>query len=488
MTTGFAARQLATVSDIPATPPTIPTVSASRKFIGGRDIIRRGMSWPPGELQALNRYQKFSLSLYTGEYSYNRKWIAFVDNIEREIPYCLLKLNYFKLIADKVVSLAFSNELLIRTGSEETDRQLQKLCDRVGFEKSIKQALLYSEIFGDSVLRVYKDGINVIPPYWGIKNVSPYDIDEIESITLFEYLYDESYNAYAVRFEIHYPESIVEFAHALEAGSLGPRISVKYQGRVISERGNRYRYPELGGINTCLWCSLNRDVSVYGSSAFDQIRDLVFTLESLTSQQTYIISDNTQPFLVMGMSMFTSNEETGQYELKKIRDKYLIKDSDGDPTYLEWGGDNIQHAANLSEDIMQSIYELSEISKSVISGEYSGQVTNETLQTTAKSAIDRAQRDVSDLWYQFRDALFVLAKLNGIDVNQDDLILTFNIDRSLSDTEIAEVVSTITGSKILSRKTILKKYFGFTDDQCDEELRMIQEDSKSFSQPESYSE
>lgn len=459
-------------------PPSINSLHVARKDLGGTHYIKSGCEWPPKDLIIRQRYQKFSMSLYTGEYAYFRKWIAIFDNIEKELPYTLLKLNYFKLIADKIVSLAFNNELLIKTGNEETDRQLQELCNRVGFEDSIRRALLFSEIYGDSIIRVYKDGINVLPPYFGIKNVSDHDIDNTESITLYEPLTDTSGNVSAVRFEIHYKNRITEFVHSFNSGTLGSRIRYEYYGRVIPERGKTYYYPELDDVNTCQWCTLNKDISIYGTSAFDGIKDIVFSLESLVSARNYTIMDNAQPSLIVGLSMFATNEETGSYELKKIKDKYLIRDSDGEPKYLEWGGDNTVHARELQEDLMQNLYELSEISKSVMTGDYKGQVSNETLETSAKSATERASRDVGELWYQFRNALFSLARLNGIDISLENLTLTFNISRTLTDQEIAEIATTLQSNQMLSRRSILKKYFGFTDEQCDSEFSLIESESR----------
>lgn len=475
------------VSDIPAYSPPIPTLSCAKKFIGGDTLYCNGASWPPPSLAPLRWYQNFCMSLYTGDYAYNRKWIAFVDNVEREMPYCMLTLNYFKKVADTVVSLAFGNEIMISTGDKELDKQVKALADRLKFEIYIQKALLYSEIYGDAIIRVNKDGINVLPPLWGIKNVNQHNIDSTDSITLYDYLYDEDGSLYGVYLETHYCDRVYRCIREYSGSSLGDQIAGRYQGSYIPQRGCWDRYPEFDGGSAAIWCSLNQGSSVYGTSAFNQIKDVVFAIESVFSLRNYITSENAQPFLIMGMSMFTTNEETGGYELKKINDRYLIKDSDGDPTYLEWGGENLQRAAELSEDLMQAFYELSEISKSVISGEYSGQVTMETLQTTAKSTIDRAQRDVTSLWYQFREALFIAARLNGIDIDRDQLTLSFNVDRALTDMELAQVAETLIASGVMSRETILQKYYGLTQEQARNEVNKVKGEDQS-SNPESYSE
>lgn len=479
MTTGQTANQIL-VSGTPPIPPSACSLSVARSVNTSVGQIKKGCVWPPSDLITRQRYQRFCMSLYDGLYAVNRKWIALVDNKEREIPFIMLQLNYFKRIADTVISLAFNNEVVVKADTPENTRQLQTIVDRTGFIDSIKQALLFAEIYGDTIIRVNSGGLNVLAPYNGMKDVNPHNVDEVDRVILFEYLFkddDYSTSPFAVRFEVHEPGLLTEFVREYSGTTLGDRIAIYYRGRWISKYGNKY----ITDTNTAIWCSLNRGNAIYGKSSFDSIRDVVFAIESNMSLRNYIVKDNAQPFIVLGMQMFTTDEQTGAYTLKRINDKYLIRDDSGDPMYLEWGADNIESARKLGEDLMQNLYELSEISKSVMSGDYNGQVANETLQTSAKSAEDRAGRDVGYLWTMFQKALHALATLNGMKLNQEDVSLEFSVNRTLSDKEISEIAETLASNSILSRRSILKKYYGYTDDQCNQEELLISHESTPIS-------
>ena len=479
MTTGQAANQIL----VSGTPPILPnacSLGVARSVNNSVRQIKKGCVWPPSDLITRQRYQRFCMSLYDGLYAVNRKWVALVDNKEREIPFIMLQLNYFKRIADTVISLAFNNEVVVKADTPENTRQLQTIVDRTGFVDSIKQALLFAEIYGDTIIRVNSSGLNVLAPYNGMKDVNPHNVDEVDRVILFEYLFkddDYSTSPFAVRFEVHEPGLLTEFVREYSGTTLGDRITIYYRGRWISKYGNKY----ATDTNTAIWCSLNRGNAIYGKSSFDSIRDVVFAIESNMSLRNYIIKDNAQPFIVLGMQMFTTDEQTGAYTLKRINDKYLIRDDSGDPMYLEWGANNIESARKLGEDLMQNLYELSEISKSVMSGDYNGQVANETLQTSAKSAEDRAGRDVGYLWTMFQKALHALATLNGMKLNQEDVSLEFSVNRTLSDKEISEIAETLASNSILSRRSILKKYYGYTDDQCNQEELLISHESTPIS-------
>lgn len=71
----------------------------------------------------------------------------------------------------------------------------------------------------------------------------------------------------------------------------------------------------------------------------------------------------------------------------------------------------------------------------------------------------------------------MLCRLNDIDVDIDDLAIEFNVGRSDDDKVVAETSSLLVEQGILSRRTILGRYFGLNDDQADAELERIKQES-----------
>ena len=76
------------------------------------------------------------------------------------------------------------------------------------------------------------------------------------------------------------------------------------------------------------------------------------------------------------------------------------------------------------------MYELSEMGKTFLSGEYRGNISEETLNNTIKSAIDKGNRLLTELYSAFRDSLYCLCRLNGIDIKKSDINIQFNVGRT----------------------------------------------------------
>lgn len=181
--------------------------------------------------------------------------------------------------------------------------------------------------------------------------------------------------------------------------------------------------------------------------------------------------------LVVGMSQLKTDEITGDYYLSVINGKYMVQrgGSDIDPHYIEWDG-KLDASRNVREDLMSQFYELSEMGKTFLSGEYTGNISEESLNNIIKSAIDRGNRELNDIYPQLIKSLYVLCRLNDIDVKIDDLTIEFNVGRADDDKVVAEVSGLLVEQGILSRRTILGRYFGLNDDQADAELERIKQE------------
>ena len=111
-----------------------------------------------------------------------------------------------------------------------------------------------------------------------------------------------------------------------------------------------------------------------------------------------------------------------------------------------------------------------------MSGEYTGNISEETLMNTIKSAIDRGNRDLMDFYTPARDALYCLCKLNGISLTKEDIVIDFNIGRSDDDKVVAEIIKTLHEAGVFSMETLRAKYFGYNEKQSlEEDLKISQE-------------
>lgn len=440
-------------------------------------FAKPGTAFPPLEVRERNACYRYYHRLYDGTYGLNKKLIALINSVETEIPYKCIPINMFKLVVNKLDGLFFNNELIVKTGDIDTDEQIMRLIEKTNFVDALREAFKLAEINGDSCLKTYKDGCNAFSPRNCFKVVNEHNTDDVIAYVCYEYLTETVGNnkvVKAVRFEVHQSGSIFEQVFGYNGSKFGGQIlepmRYRYENRWIPRQGREYKT----GVDDCPivhWFALNKTADgVYGQTSLLDFKDIIFTLEARLSSEVWIEDNHEKPFLILGSEMFVQNEDTGKYELKSINGKYFVSHGSDSvkPEYLTWDG-KLENSAALREDLMSYFYELSELGKTFISGEYGGNISEETLKNTIKSAIDRGNRDLMDFYYSARDALYTLCILNGIQVNKDNITLEFNVGRSDDEKVIADVVKELHEAGVFSMSTLRARFYGFNNKQSDEE-------------------
>lgn len=436
--------------------------------------LKPGVQFPNREVMGRNAVYKYNKRLFTGEYGRNKRLLIYVDGIEKSTPYQMINVNFFKLIINKIISLIFSNDALIKSGNIERDKEIANLVERTRWQESIKRFVKTVEIYGDGILKTYRNGVSAIAPLNGFKVVSGHNKQEVIGYVLYNLIIGEYEDTY-IRFEIHQNGRIFEVVYSYDGndifGNLIQPVDFNYNGREISKYGNVYDT----GINDCSlvqWGTLNQEADgVYGQSSFMDIKDLVFTLEQRLSSELYIMNAHEKPLIVAGLENFRPNENGG-YELKVLNDMYLISEDGNSPKYMTWDG-KLDNSREFREDLLSIFYELSELGKTYLSGEYTGNISEETLNNTIKSAIDRGNRDSLELYYPIKNSLYTLCRLNNIDLRPEELTIDFSIGRTDDDKQVAEIIKIVTESGILSKQTMLEKYFGYNSEQAQAEMEKI---------------
>lgn len=438
--------------------------------------------FPSAEVVGRNAVYRYLHRLYSGEYGRNKKLVAMIDNVEKPLPYYTLQTNFFKLIVNKLDSLIFSNDIIVNSGDIERDAVIAKLIERTSWADSIRRAVKKVEIFGDCPIKTYSSGVSAFDPMHAFKVVDKDNKQSVKAYVLVRYINTKVGNTNDikhVKLEVHTKGYIFEKVYMYSGsgviGNIGPAVEYNYDGRVIPVEGTAYST----GVVDCelvQWMSINREADgVYGESSLHDIKDIVFTLEQRLSSEIWILDNHEKPYLILGMDMVQPDEQTGGYKLRAIDGKYMIgknTDKGTDPHYLTWDGKN-DISRNTRIDLMSYFYELSELGKTYLSGEYTGNISEETLNNTIKSAIDRGNRDCNDIWYEVRKSLYVLCRLNDIEVNIEDLNVNFNIGRTDDDKQVAEIIDLLNKAGVFSKSTLLQKYYGYNDEQATEELNKI---------------
>ena len=448
--------------------------------------LREGCQFPSNEVLGRNTVYRFNMKLYNGEYAHNRNLVAMIDDVKTPIPYKVTPINKFELVVNKLDSLLFGNELTIQTGDIEKDRLVQKLVERTHWVRDIRKGVKLCEIHGDAVLKTGRYGVSAFSPIFAYKVVDVSDKHNVIGYVLHELLYTKTttnrnindYKPTYIRILISCKgfeyERVFEYRGDNRCGTLGKPVRYKYKDRWIPAKG-AYYWTGIDDCETVQWLSVNTEKDgVYGSCAFDSLKEIVFAIEARLSTENWIIDNHGKPLLLVGLSNMNPNEKTGTYSPSVINGKYMLQKNNADkPEYLTWDG-KLTESKQVRDDLMEQFYELSEMGKTFLSGLYTGNVSEESLNNMIKSAIDRGNRDLNDLWYEIRKSLYVLCKLNGIELCLEDININFNVGRVDDTKVISEICKTLSDIKLFSKTTLLSKFFGYTEEDAQAEFERIQ--------------
>lgn len=441
-------------------------------------------SFPTKEVRGRNTVYKWRHKQYTGEYARNKCLIAMINGVQSEIPYKVISINYFKLITDKMTDIVMNNDITVKTGDIERDKKIIKLIEDKNWKDSIRKAFKLCTEYGDSCIKTYTGGCSVLSPLNCFKIVDKSDISKVIAYVLYEPIYNKYNNVETleyIRFEIHFKGKIFEICKYYTGGSIGVDVEVNYRGRTIPKGGTWYDT----GIDDCelvQWCSINQEADgVYGESLYQSIQDIVFAIEQRISVNAHALDASLNPFIIIGADMVHSVKDpnTGieKIELKLINDKFVLSAGDVNVKTVElnYNLENSEHMINILQGYL---YELSEMGKTYLSGEYSGNISEETLNNTIKSAIDKANRIISETYSSFRDSLYCLCRLNGIDIRKSDITIVFNVGRTDDDKTVAEICKTCTDIGLFSKHTLREKYYGYNKEQSDAEDAQIKRENE----------
>lgn len=447
-------------------------------------FLNMGSEFPSKEVQGRNIVYRYRHKQYTKEYAANKRLIARIQDREQEIPYKVISLNYFKLLSNKMTDLVLNNDIAIKTGDIIRDKEVNRLVEKQAVIAGFREAFKMCTEYGDVGVKTSTKGITAFPPLQGFKVVDKSDKNNVKAIVLYEYLYkdDDKTKTYNyVRFEIHFNgcifEIVKQYNNSVQSGIvgggiIGEAVDFVYHGREIPKSGVWYNTPVLDN-KLVEWISINKeDDGVYGSSVYEDIEDLVYAIEQRISVNQHLLDNSMTPFLVVGMDMIDTDPETGRRSLKLINGTFMVSSGDTNVHSVELNY-NLTNSENMLGILKEFLYELSEMGKTFLSGEYSGNISEETLNNTIKSAIDKGNRLINEMYYGFRNIIYNICVLNGINIKKEEITIVFNVGRTDDDKAVADVCTSLVDGKIFSKATVREKYFGYNKEQSDNEDKQI---------------
>lgn len=443
------------------------------------DFINEGEVFPTMGMKIRNAKYRLNESRRNGSYADNKYLVIRTSNgEEKRLAWKIIPMNKFKLYENKMINLIFNRDPLISTGTPHKDTMINNLIDKTHWVRGIKRAVGNAETYGDGPIKTYTNGVSAFSPVNAFKVVNQNDVDEVMCYVLVDYIRDKDGLIKCVRFETHLKGFIYERVYEYDGVMLGRFIEYNYDGRVIKEEGNWYET----GLDEFMvqWLSIGDDV--YGISPFEDFAPLLHEAERRQTLQIKVLDAHTEPILAVGVGMLKENEVTGKVEAFDILGNILeVPNGQLVPEYITWDG-KLDSNEKMLDTLFSEIYELTELGKTFMTGEYTGNISEESINSLVKSAIDRGNRHVWDFYYEIKKSLYVLCRLNGIDVTLEELNIVFQVGQTDSEKTLADVINSRVEKGTLSVQTALQRYDGLTEQQALDELDRIRKERRTLSE------
>lgn len=437
------------------------------------DMIADGELFPTIDMCRRNAKYRLNESRFNGTYAEN-KYLIVMDNDgnKKKLLWKQLKLNKFKLYTNKMVSLIFNRDPVIKSGNAVRDKQINALVDRTHWLNGIRTAIKNMETYGDAPIKTWSGGCSAFSPVNCFKVVNENNKDEIIAYVLVEYIKDKKGVTTHIRFETHLRGYVYERVYKYNGSTLGKPVRYNYGSRWIPVDGNTFSTGVDENMVQWLACDVSED-STYGQSPYEDFACLIHEAERRQTLNIKILDAHSEPMLAVGMGMLRENEVTGQVEAFDILGNIVqIPQGQNKPEYITWDG-KLDSSEKMLDLLITEIYEITELGKTFMTGEYTGNISDDSLNDLVKSATDRANRHVWDIYYEVRKSLYVLCKLNDIDVQLEELNIIFQVGQSDGIKTIAEVFNSRVEKGTISVFTGLQEYCGFSEEQASQEVNRI---------------
>lgn len=212
--------------------------------------------------------------------------------------------------------------------------------------------------------------------------------------------------------------------------------------------------------------------SLHGVSNYDRITPIVAEIAVRESLAHFILDQNSAPRMAAPESAFTQNKE-GRWVLKTGGRNFVIAPNQQPPIYVTWDG-NLQANEQRINDLKKELFSMCEVGPVINQDEMNSSQGYEALNVKLTNAKLKVRR----LAKAFRGPLktliaFLLDKTNVVD---EDINIIFNEGIPVSE---FQNITTAQAKKNLgvSLHSVLKEYFGLTDEQATAEVEKAKEEN-----------
>lgn len=442
-------------------------------------FLEVGQPFPPtSEIERINNYHDYK-KLFEGKhsdvYKYQFQRIKRINNGYTDIVSYDIILNYHQLITKKTADLLVGEPPRITV----QDKNKQKILDEIMSKNDIINLMYIVAMdvsrYGVGLFYIYKEAnkgvIDVTQPAIWFPVVSERNVRKIQyHVLCIPVVTNEERGEIELFCEIH------------ERGKYTIKHFLVKNGVIVKEFNDK-KVIETGLDDFAVIPVVNLMTSdnIFGISDYEAIDTLVSELEVRFSQISKILDKHAEPSMQGPSSALTYDKKTGTYSLK-TGNYFIVEGTDGKVSYLTW---DAQLNANFEyiKELQNALYTLSEMGGTLLGDKenVSGNISGIAYKLKMETALQKVSRIRNSMDTAIRKAISACAKLNGYNIDENELIIEWKDGLVDDEKEQAEIMRIKNGNKpVISHVTSIMLANDMTREEAEEEYqRILQEEMEA---------
>lgn len=382
------------------------------------------MPFPP--LMSEERQKGYKQNLLRFDGDYNKNNYIYVKNLQGTVDkYRVATENFYKLITLKLQGLLLNEKpiITVKDNAEKT-KLLNDLVNNSGFWLAFQQSFRNFSSLGTGALYLYKQGVpkvNPLNPQFLYKVVNSTDISEVKCYVLaqpivsIDYKNPEKSKTTHIRMLYHYKGYYIEkvYEYKESKGVLGQVVAQDFVDYKVSSTGLRV---DTGLEDFAVFTFENQPSanSIYGTSDYNQIADVVSIYEQILTLVNIVIVKNINPIIQVPAGLMHENEQTGQLEFNGVGSAVEVRKDEKDIKYISYDM-QVTDIMNYIDRLLSEIGIQSEMSKTFLTGDFASNLSGEAIKNLIKSPLDKISRSIDTLDSVVKGLFSQMLLLQGIE-------------------------------------------------------------------------
>lgn len=426
-----------------------------------------GAKFPPASEEKRIKQYRENERLFLTEHDqvWKKRFEALAEKYKKKNYNVDTVINYHQLLSKKTADFVCGESPKIET-ENDTDK-VMRLLQKQRFFSMLYEAIIDVSRYGNGVIKFVGQTASAVSPQYWFPIVDPANLKNIQKHVI---AYPTNSDAAGKMTEL--------YAEIHTAGSIETR-KYKYDAdtKII---GEQLSIPEavetkLNVPAVQVLTNLTHSGSVYGLDDYNIINSIIAKIMWRLHCADTILDKHSEPSMSGPESALEYDEKVQMWFVSL--GNYFKRPSNEDPDvkYVTWDG-NLENNFKELELLLDQLYILTEMGQAFADAEGGSDSSGTALKLRMVSPRIKAQRIVSLNDDIVKTIIYQLAKLNGINIDYDNLTIHWCDGLPIDEVEQTNTLVAATGGKaIMSQYTALKKR-GLSDDAVEKEIQQIRDE------------